>query len=423
MTHIRMSAHEVARRYGISKNVGTTVLVPGAEIDTSGRFGGRPVTHEHGEDAEKVLAATPFGARANRAASVSAASLLANAFRIRRFESSGEYPFHALFPSVRAKYPILLGNRCGLVFDPWLWAWRGAESGDHGAAGPVDSAGYELRASVDRLPDFYGDLRTILVRLELGMTLRHCAVTAAVFGRELTDVVDDLSPRAPGATFRVGGADDIDPDIAPAAGPGNGTRTWATVLAARSAGRMPRGLPGLYLAPTSGLSGTQCAALRRWTLSPGPITAGCAAGLTLTLIVRTGTEFTVYSRASTEQTWARRVLPASASAALLSGHGGANTPRNGNYLQRAEAVLFVTADLLEIQREGGDRAVFRSCAQAGWIVQGLTYPAAYFDRIARPTRSFDDVTVTTALTLPRAHHVLLACVIGKSPVQGIEVPL
>ncbi|RDI67372.1 hypothetical protein [Nocardia pseudobrasiliensis] len=410
MTADGLSAIDVARRFGIAKNVAAAVLTPGAEIDSSGATPGPVVRSAAAGAAERVLAATPYG-EAAVAPRVAPDAVLANAFRVRRYERSGEYAFHAALPSVRAKYPVALRDRDGLVYDPWADTWNGEPR--------TTTADFTLEGWAERLPDFYGPLRTVLIRLEIGFALRHCAEMLAIFRQRIADIDPGLTESPPAVRFSVAQEDGAVP--LERRGTPAGAGSWSGVLGRRSAGRMPRGLPGMYLTASPGCTGDELRYIADWLL-PAPNALGDNDS-TLTVVYRTSTDRWRVIRRGPGAGAVTGEFPSASLDRILAGHGGPNTARNGNYLHRAELLVFVTADLLRIHRLGGEDAVYRSYVAAGWLIQGLTYPAAAAARILRPTRSFDDVSVTSALDLPREHHVLLACVVGRSPQQGIEVPL
>ncbi|MGY2061988.1 hypothetical protein ACW9HQ_44520, partial [Nocardia gipuzkoensis] len=220
-----------------------------------------------------------------------------------------------------------------------------------------------------------GPLRTVLIRLELGVALRHCAEMLAIFRRRIVAIDPGLAESPPAVRFSV-----IDEDgDAPLARRSTATSagSWSSVLARRSAGRMPRGLPGMYLTAPRGFTGEELRQFAEW-LPPTPKALGHNAS-TLTVVYRTATGHWRVIRRGPGTGTVTGDFPASSLDRILASHGGPNTARNGNYLHRAELLAFVTADLLRAHRLGGEDAVYRSYAEAGWLVQGFTYPAAATD--------------------------------------------
>jgi hypothetical protein len=402
--------------HGPGKSVSEMPVVPGLERDTSGGLrqahGGTPGCGSDsfsGDGAWEVLDQLPFPEQSS-ASAVDDLEVVAAALRVHRLETRGEYPFHGSLPSVRAKFPVLIADQHrGRVFDPWAWHW----CDDPESRREPDQPRFRLHARENHLPDFYGHLRPILALLEIGITLRHISDIAAIFGSTPNRCSDDQTglsfdlvecPSSHGRTGSGFRAAELPVNV-------NAQRSWADVLNHRSAGRMPRGLPGLYLTASAGMDSEELNLLQTAPQSgTGP---------------HPDLDVTIHAAHRVGATWIYQgtgLAPGSV-AEMLAAHGLPNAPRNGEYLSRAELLVFATADPEHLVRDHGPAARRRALIQAGWLIQGLANPAAAIGRICRPTRSFDDPAVTTALALPRHQHVLLAAAIGVSPVTGIEVAL
>ncbi|MDQ1427816.1 MAG: hypothetical protein QOK39_1292 [Acidimicrobiaceae bacterium] len=407
---------------------------------------------------------------------------LVMAFGLQRREPSNLFNDHRACASVRSRFPVhAFVHTADQAW--WLDVYRHGllPIGDAIAAWPADQPLIvALAGRYTHLPSLYGRLRGPLVELEVGIGLRSLWVALELLGlaaelrlpgseagrlmRHLAlephgewsaPLAVAIEPAAASgaspsgfdvvATGRRGQGDDpsLDEVVAvnrtaldvvavrpPQSSRGEGRAipggltpsptSWAEVLWARTAGRMPRRMAGVA-GGRRRVSATAVTDALAWLGQPPPtpILQEVARQITASVAISDAAGFTTglyrvarkeNERAELELVHADPALPGRLEACY--GHG--LTSDVGCAVRHANLVWLLSIDVPALVATIGPGGWTLAQYACGWMAHGLCLAAAAHGLYARPNRAFDDIALQPVVGMRPGEMVLLSVVSGSS---------
>ncbi|YAL83270.1 hypothetical protein ACMYYO_00240 [Dermacoccaceae bacterium W4C1] len=392
--------------------------------------------------------------------------LAALTFSPLRHEPEDPYNNHRGYASARCLFPVQ-----AMLADGDKWSWVDAERRrfTH-TASSTTRRGIALTGCWSRVPSSYGWFAGGLVALETGILLRHLGMIGAALGlrlrlqaagaedvipartwtdpagmapswfvsraeprsaatpltarttghrstRPLESAAQDLRAHYGDHRFRSGQADL--PSGIPTAGVTTAqVKDWASVIMARSSGRMPRQLWGFRVADAA-LTAEDMQAQAAWAATPGPsLWDAISDCVRIRLVTRrvTGMAPGVHHLAGT--VLRRTPLPAAAVEASTSAYLYDSTPESNNDLAQAPAFWLITTFPAKIVDRLGPAGWSLMHHQVGWITHGLSMAGAARDLLTRPVRAFDERVLAQALQLAPDEMPAIGIVVGSHRPHG-----
>lgn len=470
---------ELLRRHIFEQGSGKMLVVDPIAVvadarDTSAGLPGVTIEELWSVDATTTLR-NPFGSVREQPAAL--LPLLREWFAAYRHEPASTYNQHRLYASVRSKYPVQLF----VETSDTVWHLDADDAAAHLVAPGTGStpSGRTLIHLVGcwtHLPEYYRSLRSALVGVELGITLRHLftalaaggyqnaqilhettdaesllqrigiresaqwarpvsvAVEAAVLGIRPTSRTTKIQPldawHVSDETLdriRLLDRDGVEQTLTEKWATSrsvpqkaeDSADTWLDVFGERTSGRMPLGLTGMK-ATRRQLEHAVATTVFEWstTEAPSPFQR-YRSRLTVTAAVR-GVDG--YANGVHRLDEADRRLVTEDSRVmdrLESIYGYPSAPKNGCAVRKANVVLFLSADPGAVVDETGATGWRLLQALCGWLAHGTCIGAAKHRLYARPVRAFDETAAKQILSLPDRDVPLLAVIVGSQSYRGM----
>ncbi|MET8626668.1 hypothetical protein ABZW30_23410 [Kitasatospora sp. NPDC004669] len=231
--------------------------------------------------------------------------------------------------------------------------------------------------------------------------------------RELVEVNRELATQPIPGQGETPGPLLVQPAVPVGAPGGAGMPSWAEVLYRRSAGRMPRRLPGVTGRPRRLAADAFDDALAWYRVPPPTSELQSVYGkLNCTVAVQNVDGYaTGLYRVNPEST-ELLVEDPDILRKLEECYGTPLAPGNGNAVRHASFVWFFSARLPELLDTFGTGAWTAAQYCAGWAAHGTSLAAAAHGLYARPARAFDDVLTQPVLGTQPGETTLLSVICG-----------